>query len=91
MNDRVEQVRVDPANVAGSGVSRAPHGAQQSEGEERELRPEDQARVDGFLRRGVNSVDRKPFRPMLLMIMLVVVVAGLSLLSQLIARVAGVY
>jgi hypothetical protein len=59
--------------------------------ESRELRPEDQARVDAFLKRGVNSVERKPFRPILLMTMLIVVVAGLSLLSQLIARVAGVY
>ena len=57
----------------------------------RELRPEDQARVDGFLKRGVNSVERKPFRPILLMIMLIVVVAGLSFLAQGIARMAGVY
>jgi len=58
---------------------------------DRELRPEDQERVEGFLKRGVNSVERKPFRPILLMVMLIVVVAGLSLLSQLIARLAGVY
>jgi len=65
--------------------------AGQAEGAERELRPEDQARVDGFLKRGVNSVERKPFRPMLLMIMLIAFVAGLSLLSQWIARLAGVH
>ncbi len=65
--------------------------APMSEDHDRELRPEDQERVDGFLKRGVNSVDRKPFRPILLLIMLVVVVGGLSLLSQWIARVAGVY
>ena len=59
--------------------------------EARELRPEDQARVDAFLQRGVNSVERKPFRPVLLMIMLIVVVGGLSLLSQWIAKIAGVY
>lgn len=58
---------------------------------ERELRPEDRARVDAFLTRGVNSVERKPFRPVLLLIMLIVVVAGLSLLSQWIAKIAGVY
>ena len=56
-----------------------------------QLKPEDQARVDAFLARGVNSVERKPFKPILLLIMLVVVVAGLSLLSQLLARWAGVY
>ncbi|MEE4279504.1 MAG: DUF3094 family protein [Halieaceae bacterium] len=65
--------------------------AREEDEESRELRPEDQARVDAFLKRGVNSVERKPFRPILLMTMLIVVVAGLSLLSQLIARVAGVY
>ena len=59
--------------------------------EDRELRPEDRARVDGFLKRGVNSVERKPFRPILLMILLIVVVGGLSLLSQWIATVAGVH
>jgi hypothetical protein len=58
---------------------------------ERRLYPEDQARVDGFLKRGVNSVERKPFRPMLLLIIVVVVVTALSLLSQMIASWAGVY
>lgn len=55
------------------------------------LNPEDQAKVDGFLKRGVNSVERKPFKPIRLLILLVVVVAGLSLFSQLLARWAGVY
>ena len=55
------------------------------------LYPEDQKKVDEFLKRGVNSVERKPFRPGLMIIMLIVVVTGLSLLSQLIARWAGIY
>jgi hypothetical protein len=55
------------------------------------LYPEDQARVDAFVARGVNSVERKPFRPMRLMLLLIGVVLGLSILSQLIARWAGVY
>lgn len=55
------------------------------------LHPEDQQKVDDFLKRGVNSVERKPFRPMRLMIMLIVVVMGLSILSQFLARWAGVY
>jgi hypothetical protein len=55
------------------------------------LYPEDQEKVDGFLQRGVNSVERKPFRPMRLMIMLIVVVMGLSILSQFLARWAGIY
>jgi len=58
---------------------------------ENRLHPEDQARVDGFLKRGVNSVERKPFRPGLMIILLIAVVTGFSLLSQLIARWSGVY
>ena len=57
----------------------------------RELRPEDQARVDEFLKKGVNSVDRKPFRPLYLMLMLIAVVTVLSLFSQWLARTAGVH
>lgn len=60
-------------------------------GQERRLKPEDQAKVDAFLNRGVNSVERKPFRPLLLIILLIVVVTGLSLLSQGLAMWAGVY
>lgn len=55
------------------------------------LNAEDQARVDGFLQRGVNSVERKPFRPIFLIFLLIAVVTGFSLLSQGIARWAGVY
>ena len=55
------------------------------------LKPEDQAKVDAFVKRGVNSVERKPFKPVRLLILLVVVVAGLSLFSQVLARWAGVY
>ena len=51
----------------------------------------DQARVDAFLERGVNSVERKPFRPLFLLFLLMAVVAGFSLLSQAIARWAGIY
>lgn len=55
------------------------------------LNPEDQAKVDEFVRRGVNSVERKPFKPLRLLILLLVVVTSLSLLSQLLAKWAGVY
>lgn len=55
------------------------------------LRPEDQQKVDEFLKRGVNSVERKPFRPGRLLIMLVVVVMGLSIFSQWLAHWAGIY
>lgn len=59
--------------------------------DENRLYPEDQAKVDAFLHRGVNSVERKPFKPLRLLILLIVVVVGLSLFSQLLARWAGVY
>jgi len=55
------------------------------------LYPEDQARVDDFVSRGINSVERKPFRPGRLLIMLIVVVVSLSFLAQFLARWAGVY
>ncbi|WP_439106233.1 DUF3094 family protein [Congregibacter sp.] len=62
-----------------------------TEGPERQLYPEDQAKVDAFLKRGVNSVERKPFKPLYLLVMLIVVVGGLSLFSQWLAHQAGVY
>jgi hypothetical protein len=55
------------------------------------LYPEDQAKVDEFVKRGVNSVERKPFRPLRLLFMLIAVVVGLSVLSQLLARLTGIY
>ena len=55
------------------------------------LSQEDQNRVDGFLVRGVNSVDRRPFRPVFLIVVLIAVVTGFSLLSQGIAQWAGIY
>lgn len=58
---------------------------------ENRLYPEDQARVDGFIKRGINSVERKPFRPLRLLLVLVVTVMALSLFSQWLARWAGVY
>ena len=54
------------------------------------LHPEDQDKVDEFISRGVNSVERKPFKPLRMMILLILVVTGLSILSQYLARFAGV-
>jgi len=51
----------------------------------------DQAKVDAFLARGVNAVERKPFKPLFLIFLLIVVVAGFSLLSQGIAQWAEIY
>ena len=58
---------------------------------EQPLSQEDQNRVDGFLARGVNSVERRPFRPVFLIVALIAVVTGFSLLSQGIAQWAGIY
>ena len=46
---------------------------------------------DEFNRRGVNSVERKPFRPFRLLLILIAVVTTLSVFSQVLARWAGVY
>lgn len=55
------------------------------------LYPEDQKKVDEVVSSGIHSVERKPFRPGRLLIMLIVVVMGLSVFSQFLARWAGVY
>ena len=55
------------------------------------LYPEDQKKVDEFVSRGINSVPRKPFRPGRLVLLLIVVVTLLSILSQGLARWAGIY
>ena len=55
------------------------------------LYPEDQKKVDEFVSRGINSVPRKPFRPLRLVLLLIVVVTLLSILSQGLARWAGIY
>jgi hypothetical protein len=65
--------------------------AQVDSTESQKLSQDDQAKVDGFLERGVNSVERKPFRPLFLIFLLMAVVAGFSLLSQGIAQWAGIY
>ncbi|MEM1404971.1 MAG: DUF3094 family protein [Pseudomonadota bacterium] len=62
-----------------------------SKNEEPQLYPDDQKAVDEFLKTGVNSVERKPFRPIYLMLILIAFVTGLSLFSQWLANMAGVY
>ena len=57
----------------------------------KKLSDADQAKVDHFLERGVNSIERKPFRPLRLIFLLMAVVAGFSFLSQGIAQWAGIY
>ncbi|MGB5324023.1 MAG: DUF3094 family protein [Pseudomonadales bacterium] len=49
------------------------------------LSREDLARVDRYLGSPLHQVDRKPFRPWLMMLALLAVVGSLSLLSLLIS------
>ncbi len=49
------------------------------------LTPEDQERVERYLNRPNHQVDRKPFRPFLLLGVIVVVLTALSLFSYAIA------
>ena len=48
------------------------------------LYPDDQDRVDQYLKEGINKVHRSPFRPFRLMIWLTVVIVLLGVLSRLI-------
>ena len=68
-----------------------PQADQQDPSYRNRLNPEDQARVDEFTSQGINSVERKPFRPFRLLLILIAVVTCLSLFSQYLARWAGVY
>lgn len=58
---------------------------------ENKLYPEDQAKVDAFLKMGVNSTNRKPFRPFRLLVILIVIVSGLTYASLKLAEISGVY
>ncbi|MBD9414065.1 DUF3094 domain-containing protein [Pseudomonas sp. PDM16] len=49
------------------------------------LNPEDQQRVEQYLSAPQHQVERKPFRPWLLLLMVVAVTIGLGLLSRLLA------
>ena len=59
--------------------------------DEPRLSPEDQAKVDAFTSSGVNAVERKPFRPGRLLLILIGLVTGLSVLSLVLAQMSGVY
>lgn len=58
---------------------------------ERKLYPEDQKRVDEYLKTGYNDTPRKPFKPLRMVIMLLVVVTTFSVFSIFLARSSGVY
>ena len=50
------------------------------------LKPEDQKRVDQYLSAPQHQVERQPFRPWLLLVLVLAVVIGLGLLSRLLSR-----
>ncbi|MFK7702917.1 DUF3094 family protein [Pseudomonas caspiana] len=49
------------------------------------LKPEDQKRVEEYLQAPQHQVERRPFRPWLLLSVVVAVVIGLGLLSRLLS------
>lgn len=58
---------------------------------ERKLYPEDQERVDQYLKSGYNDTPRKPFKPMRLLMMLIVVVTAFSVFAIFLARSSGIH
>jgi hypothetical protein len=52
------------------------------------LNPDDQQRVEEYLQAPQHRVERRPFRPWLLLILVLAVVIGLGLLSRLLAYLA---
>ena len=52
------------------------------------LNPDDQQRVEQYLQAPQHRVERRPFRPGLLLVLVVAVVVGLGLLSRLLAWIA---
>ena len=54
--------------------------------EKPELTEEDQERVRKVTTTGIHSVERKPFRPLILLLVILGVVTVMSLISLLIAR-----
>ncbi|MDY7561903.1 DUF3094 family protein [Pseudomonas sp. 10B1] len=52
------------------------------------LNPDDQQRVEEYLHTSQHQIERKPFRPWLLLIVVVAVTVGLGLLSRLLSYMA---
>jgi hypothetical protein len=51
-----------------------------------ELSPEDRQRVEEYTHSGIHSVERKPFRPWLMMLLLLVVTTLLSVIAVVLER-----
>lgn len=50
------------------------------------LSPDDQARVDQYLNAPEHRIERQPFRPWRLLLIILVIVIGLGILSRLLSR-----
>lgn len=61
------------------------------ENEHNKLYPEDQARVDDYLKRGYNDTERKPFRLLRLLFILFLMVSFFTAFSLGLASWFGVY
>lgn len=60
------------------------------ENAENKLYPEDQAKVDAYISRGYNDIERRPFRPLLLLFFLFIIVSSLGGAAYFIAWLNGV-
>lgn len=56
----------------------------------KQLSDEDQALVDGYLKRGYNETPRRGFKPFILLLFLAVVVYGIGMGAGLIVDLAGI-
>jgi len=61
-----------------------------SQPEKKVLSDEDQAKVDRYLNSGYNTTERRGFKPLVLLLVLVVVVWGIGAGASLITRLAGI-
>ncbi|MGY2196693.1 DUF3094 family protein [Pseudomonas gingeri] len=52
------------------------------------LNPDDQKHVEQYLQLSQHQVERRPFRPWMLLVIVLVVVIGLGLLSRLLSYLA---
>jgi hypothetical protein len=61
------------------------------ENEHNKLYPEDQAKVDAYLKQGYNNVERKPYRPLKLLGILLIMVSTISAGALLLAWMSGIH
>lgn len=60
------------------------------ENEHNKLYPEDQQKVDEYLKAGYNDVERKPFKPFKLLLILAASVTSMTVLSLWLASFVGI-